>query len=193
MHDDDFQPPSSSWALRLTILAIVVAFSLVGTGFARDAVQAILLSRAAANFASVQGKITRSSLRTQGNNQVPDVRFEYTVDGRTYEADNHLFAISYRDGRLASRATARYKVNAPITVYYDPKEPARATLAREHDLRGPLVRGAFGLLFYGIAIFAVVTFFRSRKKARALAYAKHLAKKREAALEAERAARSAPR
>lgn len=186
---EEFDVPKSSWFVRLMILVVVLVLGTIGTGFAREAVDAYTLARDVGSFTSTKGEITRASVRSEGRDQVPEVKFNYKVHEKTYEGSNHYTASSYRDAKLASRDANRYKVGQTITVFYDADAPARAALSREIPLQRAYVRFAYGALFYGIAIFTIVTYIRSRKKMRVLAYAKHVERERQQILDEERATR----
>lgn len=189
-HEDGFEVPRTSWFLKLTILAIVVALSAVGTGFAREAVDTLRLAHDAPTFTTTSGTITRASVRSEGRDQVPEVKYEYTIKERVYQGSNRYTASSYRDSKLASRDSARYKVGQELTVYVDARQPERSVLDRDVPLQRAYVRLGYAALFYGIALFSVITYFRSRKKVRVLAYAKHVERERQERLNEERRLRA---
>lgn len=172
--------------LVIVILAITAGLFTIGTGFGRDAWAGWSLSQDAPSFRPHKGKITHARTRNEGQDHVTDVAFRYTVDGKKYEGDNRATAKSYRDAMLASRDANRYKVNQEVTLFVDPKNPARATLSRDVPTSRALVRSIYAALFYGIGIFTLITFWRSRKKAKVLAYAKHLERQRQEDLERSR-------
>ncbi len=186
---EEFDIPKSSWFVRIMILVVVLVLGTIGTGFAKEAVDAYTLSRDVSAFTSTKGEITRASVRSEGRDQVPEVKYNYTVKGQTYEGSNHYTASSYRDAKLASREANRYKVGQAVTIFYDAQTPSRSALSREIPLQRAYVRFAYGALFYGIAIFSIVTYIRSRKKMRVLAYAKHVERERQKILDEERAMR----
>lgn len=171
------------------ILAVVLGLGTIGTGFAKEGVDAYFLSKDVTSFTSTKGEITRASVRSEGRDQVPEVKYVYSVQEQSYEGSNRYTASSYRDAKLASREANRYKVGQKITIYYDADKPSRSVLSREVPLQRAYVRLAYGALFYGIAIFSIVTYIRSRKKMRVLAYAKHVERERQRMLDEERAER----
>ena len=187
--DENVEAPKSSWFVRIMILTVVLGLGTIGTGFAKEGVDAYLLSKDVTSFTSTKGEITRASVRSEGRDQVPEVKYVYSVHEQSYEGSNRYTASSYRDAKLASREANRYKVGQKITIYYDADKPSRSVLSREVPLQRAYVRLAYGALFYGIAIFSIVTYIRSRKKMRVLAYAKHVERERQRMLDEERAER----
>jgi hypothetical protein len=175
--------------LALMILALTAGLFTIGTGFGKDAWEGWSLSQDAPGFETMQGTIKHARTRSEGQDHVTDVAFRYVVDGERYEGDNKATARSYRDAMLASRDANRYKVNQKVKLFVDPERPERATLSREVPTSRALVRSVYAALFYGIGIFTLITFWRSRKRSRVLAYAKHLEQERQADLEQRRLAR----
>ena len=57
---EEFDVPKSSWFVRLMILVVVLVLGTIGTGFAREAVDAYTLSRDVGSFTSTKGEITRA-------------------------------------------------------------------------------------------------------------------------------------
>lgn len=171
------------------MFTIIAGLLAIGTGFGKEAWRGWSLVKDAPTFEAMQGTITHARTRSEGQDQVTDVGFAYTIDGKRYEGDNHATANSYRDAMLASRDVGRYSVNQKITLYVDPHDPSRATLSREVPTARAVVRTIYAALFYGIAIFSLVTYVRSRKRARVLAYAKELERQRQDDLEQRRRSR----
>ena len=57
------------------------------------------------------------------------LRYEYHVDGRTYEGDRiGLLGGTYATRDQAAQAAAAYPLGRSITVHYDPRSPSRACL-----------------------------------------------------------------
>jgi len=87
----------------------------------------------------------------------PDVQVEYVVDGAQYRT--WTFAVTrtnYPERGLAERAAERFQVRGDYPLYYDPAEPSRAVLVRDHSgtswlllfIPGALVMvGSVGLAF----------------------------------------------
>ena len=171
------------------MFALIAGLLAIGTGFGKEAWRGWSLVQDAPSFEAIQGTITHARTRSEGKDQVTDVGFAYTIDGTRYEGDNHATANSYRDAMLASRDVGRYSVNQKITLYVDPHDPARATLSRDVPAARALVRTVYAALFYGIAIFSLITYVRSRKRARVLAHARELERQRQEEFEQRRLSR----
>ena len=59
----------------------------------------------------------------------PQIRYSYIVSNRTFAGSQVGFGdYSSTDSSHAEQVTARYPVEQPVTVYYDPKNPAQAVL-----------------------------------------------------------------
>lgn len=83
------------------------------------------------------------------------VRYEYTVDGTTYDGDRiKIGAGSGSEGR-ARDVVARYPVGAEVTAYYDPGDPGSAVLEQGADRTGVYLLGGIGGLFTVIGLAAL--------------------------------------
>ena len=60
------------------------------------------------------------------------IRYRYTVSGRTFESDRYAFGQgNSSDGRRnAEQLVRRHPAGSPVTVYYDPAQPAEAVISR---------------------------------------------------------------
>ena len=182
-----FAPPKRSILGLLLVLFLAGSFGIVGIFFAKDALYGLLLHRDAPHFHPHPGKVTRASVETEGQDTLrPTVYFEYVVDGTTYTADDRPTAMVYKDGKLASRSLSAFTVGTPTLVYIDPKDPSRATLQREVPLASSLRRGAFSLVFLIVCLVMLITWWRTGKRQRVLAYAKHVEGQRQAEFETRR-------
>lgn len=179
-------PTKPSLLTRLLLLGLIIGACIIGTGFMSHTVKVWRLSQDAPTFKSSEGTITRATTRNEGKDRLPDIRYEYKVDGATYTGDNHLVAPSFRDAKLAARAANRWDVGQQVDVFYDAETPKRSTLHRDVPMQRAYVRGAYGLVFYGVALFIVFAYWRSRKRSRMLAYAKNIEQRRQRELEESR-------
>ncbi len=176
---------TSIW-VHLFIFVVAALMFTLGTAFARDAWQGWSLVRDIDRFEEHPGVIVHARTNQEGKDFVTDIAFRYVVDQKNYEGNNHATAMSYRDAKLASRDANRYRANQKVTLYVDPQQPARATLSRDVPTGRSVVKSIYALLFYGIGIFSLVTHWRSRKKARVLAYARELERQRQQELDEQR-------
>jgi hypothetical protein len=150
--DDQIGRPGWRWDHVINVLiGIASAFLAAGllalTGAAQDARRAA----AAAEWPAVPGIITVSEpdlARRPGLSTawVPSARlaYAYEVGGRPYSGDQVTLRPPVPDaaGRTAQRLLAAYPAGSPVTVYYDPADPADAVLVRANpsdSLRPALV------------------------------------------------------
>lgn len=91
---------------------------------------------------------TRTTYRTE-------VRYEYTIDGSTYQGDQIKTGdYSGSQGR-ANDTVNRYPAGANMTVYYDPVDPGHAVLERGADRTGVYLFGGIGAGFAVIGLAAL--------------------------------------
>ncbi len=122
---------ASSAALALFTGVTVVGVGLV-IGGTRDAIR----GRASSNWTATSATILSSSLeesreaRTGRKQWRPNIRYEYQVGGRRFEASRLSFGLAtFPDGSGGVEAViARYAPGTLHTVYVDPADPARAVL-----------------------------------------------------------------
>ncbi len=89
---------------------------------------ALIKSLAAQRWHTTSGTIITSEV-VEGFDTVaePRIVYRYEVNGHVYTADRITFMwIMY--GSRAARVATSYRVGQGVTVYYDPKNPARAVL-----------------------------------------------------------------
>ena len=100
---------------------------------------------------SVTRHDTDNGMWVERTTYYPEVRYEYSVLGKTYTGRRIAFGASkgFSTSAGAEKALERYPVRATVTVYYNPDNPADAVLERE-------MRGGASLLLIGIA-FALAT------------------------------------
>lgn len=97
-------------------------------------------NKAALGWPSVEGEIVHSeatskwSTDSRGKAEMrhkADIRFRYTVDGKTYDGARVAFYGAIIDTAAKARAVCdRYPVGARPLVYYNPKTPADSVLER---------------------------------------------------------------
>ena len=98
------------------------------------------------------GAVAKSGGNHGGTFLYPQAQF-ITPDGRTFKATSRSGSTDqpYADG-------------APITVLYDPNNPAHAEIESIWLWIGSIIPGAFGLLF---SVIPAIVFFSLRKRSRA--------------------------
>jgi hypothetical protein len=112
----------------LLIIFIGVIYYTVRTGVQRKI-------RAAQDWPETEGQVLVSEVRDEGgeNGWRAHVVYRYEVDGRVYENSRIAVAVEYgREGFQAQEElAARFPAGAPVTVYYNPQNPAEAALIKE--------------------------------------------------------------
>lgn len=171
---DGFTPPKPSPFSIIAALLFLSALGWMGWAFGTDGLSYVQIAQEAPRFTPIQGKITSASTRRESQNFLPDIHFEYSVDGKTYKGNNRHSAEAFRDATLASRELQRYKIDHPVQLYYNPKNPTQATLSREIPMTPGLIRLLYSTLSLGAMVFSVVVFIRVGKRTRAIARSKYL-------------------
>ena len=171
---DTFTPPPTKWSSRIAALIFLGVLAALGWAFTSEGVRYLDVAYGAPSYVAQKGKITKATLRTEANNQVPEITFEYEVGGKTYEGTNRYGANAYKDAKLARIELQRYKVGAAKTVYVNPDDPAQASLTQDVSKIPGLMRLGYGVLAFGAMIFCMVVFRRVIKRKRALARTKHI-------------------
>lgn len=96
----------------------------------------VWLARRSRNWPSVTGRVEVSEVRRDpeailGTARHHHVRYTFQVDGRTYHGRRVRFGGWLNtDPRSAGRIVDRYRAGQPVSVRYDPRNPARCTLER---------------------------------------------------------------
>lgn len=103
-------------------------------GIAMTVYAALNLSKgSASNWPTTEGQILESKMEKgtsgTGSNRTiqwyPTVKYQYEVDGSTYEGDRIIFGSS---AELLSSTLDRYPVGATVNVFYNPDNPESAVL-----------------------------------------------------------------
>jgi hypothetical protein len=110
------------WGAVMVGFGTFVAFHIIRPDIQRG--------QAAESWPTAAGRVVHSDVARQrkprGTRYWPDVRYEYTVDGRAYKG-RQLTAwekrFSIEEPGEARRWAARYPQGAEVTVYYDPDDP----------------------------------------------------------------------
>ncbi|HEX4342915.1 MAG TPA: DUF3592 domain-containing protein, partial [Verrucomicrobiae bacterium] len=153
--------PNTSRTARVTFALILAGVALIGW-----VVITIVQQYPSTSWPSVEGKIISQEyhLLPPGRNTVASAQlklsYEYQVSGQTYRADRYnLWHQIYQDVNDAVLDFAdAHPTNAPIKVYYNPKNPAQAVLVTGPDWSAniTLAISGFFLAFIGFAMRAVM-------------------------------------
>lgn len=99
-----------------------------------------------------------------------DVQYRYQVRARSYRGDKVCVGIDIGTGSQdrAEERCARYQVNSPVTVYYNPGDPQEACLERILDAPYFLYILAGAWIFFGLVMttglwWRINSFIRSLK------------------------------
>ena len=144
-----------------TLVALLVAVAMLLAGVAlivlgRHAAQKARASRA---WPTTQGVVVATSvditIDNDGNDTyTPIVRYRYVVNGKTYESKRMTFGghTAFSNDFDAEAFLKDYPVNAPVTVHYNPADPAEAVLdTSASNGRALMFIGGF-FVFIGLAL-----------------------------------------
>src|SRR2546421_660265 len=113
---------------------------------------------AAMAFPTVEGRVTESLVRvTRGSkgriNYAPLIRYVYNVRGKAYTSNVLRYGMGGQGGRPnAEQMVSARPVGSPVTMHYNPANPADAILepgVHGTDLLIPLILFPFNLLVAG--------------------------------------------
>jgi hypothetical protein len=115
------------------------------------------------DWPQVTGKITKSAVGIEistsdtgpSRSYVAEVEYEYPAKGAAFTGKRIGFTRhSYVRQRKAQEEAARYPVNSPVTVHFNPDSPADAVLVREAP--GSVLCILGGVAILAIGVFAVL-------------------------------------
>ncbi|HEX8324707.1 MAG TPA: DUF3592 domain-containing protein [Tepidisphaeraceae bacterium] len=154
--------------------AIIVfggVFVLIGVvAFFFTAVRPTYRAYQAKRWPTTNGVVLQSRLKWDSHTRSPtayrpDIRYGYTVDGRAFESSAYDVGggfVSSRFNRIVFGVVDAHPPGQPVTVYYDPDDPADAVLVT--DRPGPLwVSFLFLLGFGGVGGFLIWVTIRNLK------------------------------
>ena len=112
----------------------VAGLIALGLGGLAQAIRTLRRVRAAQRWATAEGKVIASTVDTKWNRQGEDywIKYTYSVAGRQYTSKTIGFSGTTRPRSQQERMELeRYYVGAPVSVYYDPRQPQDAVLKRD--------------------------------------------------------------
>jgi len=80
------------------------------------------------------------------------VKYEFTVDGKTYKGDRVSFGRPAFDYVNASNVVDQFKKGKRVTVYYNPEDPADAVLAPKTTIGMPSYVPGYFLMGAGVLV-----------------------------------------
>jgi hypothetical protein len=153
------------WPLYFVLLAGIGVVTIIGS-FDLGLVSAVpALWWQTAGGTVVRSAVSQEDIGPTGYPVIryrPAIEYQYRVAGRTYTAMRRDFAQHADGDRYAYRERAEaiaaaFPLNERVTVYFDPDEPAHATLERSE---GTVIAFVMGGLMVAIAIFVLRAWWR---------------------------------
>lgn len=140
--------------MNITVILYVLMI-LAGVVFIGLAVLQALKARRAANWPTVQGVVVEShveAVRRRSENRIstsyyPRVTYQYRVNLQEYTGKQIGFGAESTSSGKAERVRAQYAQGAPVTVFYDPEDPAKAVLEAK-------AKNFWSYLFLGVVLLA---------------------------------------
>jgi hypothetical protein len=149
-------------------IAFMLGFFAIGVLFMRTAVGGRIKSKQAQSWPVVKGRVVTSEVVEDRYRDptgkatiafVPNVVYEYNVEGQTYSSRNVIFGQTNYDYLVASRICEKFAVDATPDVYYNPAKPAESVLVpKSTEGMRSLVPGIF-FIVAGILIGLVAILF----------------------------------
>jgi hypothetical protein len=110
--------PAVSWFLVALAITVLSVASLLWSRVQRQR-----------RWTPVVGAINGSSIGMSDGDFFPNVTYEYTINGRTYQGDRIVsLQITYNWRGPSRRSAARYPKGQAVTVYVDPEYPVSSVL-----------------------------------------------------------------
>ncbi|RYZ36613.1 MAG: DUF3592 domain-containing protein [Myxococcaceae bacterium] len=114
------------WLMGLALLGIGVALAFAGG-------RMIYRSTASRSWPTVQGTVVESRVETlrakRSVSYRPEVSYRYEVNGTPYTSDTFAFDGHASGGLTEAQAVTRhYPTGAPVTLHYEPADPAVACI-----------------------------------------------------------------
>jgi len=107
---------------------IIGAFIVVGLVITAYGWKTYQKGKTKRQWPSVTGEITGALLASEENDLLPDIRFRYTVDAQSYEGRLEFPAGTTPMPGFAHHQLEKYPLGSQVAVYYNPQDPAQATL-----------------------------------------------------------------
>jgi hypothetical protein len=148
------------------VLTLMVTFG-IGGGLVLVAVYVASRAVASRSWPEAPGEVTWTNLRIRGRVNtrtmwVPEVTYDYRVEGGRYSGKRLRFAVWGLDGEGREFAQARlkpYSLRAPIIVRYNPEYPGDSVIETRPDWKSIGLCAALGVMFiaFGMYLTLVIT------------------------------------
>jgi hypothetical protein len=145
----------------------VLGFVLAGIGIvlAVYAFPKLIRSFEERSWPTVTGTVVESTV-VGDRSFVPRIEYAYAVNGKEYTgADDRnvpLFGNKRRTHEVAEKESASFPVGSSVRVYYDPENPAEATIMPEPRWNDYFQSG-LGVLLFGCGLFVLLWPRRGRR------------------------------
>ena len=118
---------------------------------------------ASPGWPTVEGAVTTSKVRRRSGSRKLRLRYQYDVNGQTYESHKIAFMGRVFSG-TASERRKRYPTGTQVTVYYNPDKPSVAVLEPGVRMVGFLGAGLVVVLFLPIGALGLWSLLKRMKK-----------------------------
>ena len=142
------------------VLVLMVTFG-IGGALVLAAVYVASRAVASRSWPEARGEVTWTGVRMRGSTGVailwvPEVSYDYWVDGGRYSGNRLRFAVWRLDGEGRDSAKARlkpYPLRASISVRYNPEYPGDSVIETRPDWSSIAFCAALGVMFIGFGIY----------------------------------------
>lgn len=135
----------------------LIRFSCLLIGLAAGAylLRSLTRQHAAKRWPTTTGEILESTLEENADGWHPQVRYTYSVQGKSYVGDQlYLYASNERAEPSAREYLVPFPTGKTVAVYYNPEKPQEAVLDTRVPVWRPIFWALFAMLF--LAFSAVV-------------------------------------
>jgi len=143
--------------IKAMVFSLVVLAVGVGVVMAGDVMGG--KNREIRGWPKAEGKLLKAETKRQMNageqRAVPDIQYEYEVDGKPHQSSTFESGVLYYEDRSEiAREINPFEVGAKVTVYYNPVNPKESyLLARPRG--GFVVLSGYGVGALGILMFVL--------------------------------------
>lgn len=141
--------------LKAMVFSLIVIAVGVGVAVAGNVMGG--KNREIRSWPKVDGKLLKAETKRQttadGPRVVPDIQYQYEVDGKPMQSSTFEFGVpNYEDRSEIAREINPFEKGATVTVYYNPDQPKESyLLARPRG--GFIVLAGYGVGALGILLF----------------------------------------
>lgn len=119
-------------------------------------------AEASRSWSGIQGSITKSWVEKVVTTDAdgidftsykPRINYQYSIGGQSYSGDRLTFGAvkNYNRRQQAEQVLAAYPENGAVTIYYDPQDPAQATLLQQSQ-------GGVAMIIGGVVLILIPIF-----------------------------------